>query len=35
MRLEPLYRMRFRYPESWGVAVEGDGGARGDGTGVA
>ena len=23
MRLEPLYRIRFTYPESWGVALEG------------
>jgi hypothetical protein len=23
MRLEPLYRMRFRDPEEWGVALEG------------
>jgi hypothetical protein len=23
MRLEPLYRLRFTYPESWGVALEG------------
>ena len=28
MRLEPLYRMRFIYPESWGVAVEGEGGVQ-------
>jgi hypothetical protein len=23
MRLEPLYRMRFRYPEAWAVELEG------------
>lgn len=23
MRLEPLYRLRFRYPESWAVELEG------------
>ncbi len=23
MRLEPLYRIRFTYPESWGVELEG------------
>ena len=23
MRLEPLYRIRFTYPESWGVSLEG------------
>ena len=24
MRLEPLYRLTFRYPEEWGVATGGD-----------
>ena len=24
MRLEPLYRLHFTYPEGWGVALEGD-----------
>lgn len=28
MRLEPLYRLRFRYPEEWGVDIEGDGGTQ-------
>ena len=28
MRLEPLYRARFEYPEGWGVAVEGPGGRQ-------
>jgi len=23
MRLEPLYRIRFTYPESWAVALQG------------
>jgi hypothetical protein len=23
MRLEPLYRVRFAYPESWAVGLEG------------
>jgi hypothetical protein len=23
MRLEPLYRIRFSYPEGWGVALDG------------
>jgi hypothetical protein len=23
MRLEPLYRVRFRYPESWAVGLDG------------
>src|SRR5689334_8043657 len=23
MRLEPLYRIRFTYPESWGVGLDG------------
>jgi hypothetical protein len=23
MRLEPLYRIRFTYPESWAVGLEG------------
>ncbi len=26
MRLEPLYRLRFDYPESWGVDIKGDAG---------
>jgi hypothetical protein len=26
VRLEPLYRLRFDYPESWGVTVSGEGG---------
>ncbi|MFM7719100.1 MAG: DUF3237 family protein [Actinomycetota bacterium] len=28
MRLEPLYRMRFTYPEEWGVDVVGEGGTQ-------
>ncbi len=28
MRLEPLYRLRFDYPESWGVEVKGEGGSE-------
>ncbi|MDH4159456.1 MAG: DUF3237 domain-containing protein [Actinomycetota bacterium] len=26
MRLEPMYRVRFSYPEEWGVDLSGDGG---------
>ena len=28
MRLEPLYRLRFDYPESWAIELKGDGGAE-------
>jgi hypothetical protein len=28
MRLEPLYRMRFTYPEGWAVDVTGEGGTQ-------
>ena len=28
MRLEPSYRVRFTYPEEWGVAIEGDAGSQ-------
>lgn len=28
MRLEPLYRLRFDYPESWSAEVKGDGGSE-------
>ncbi len=28
MRLEPLYRLRFDYPESWSVALKGEAGAE-------
>lgn len=28
MRLEALYRVRFTYPEEWGVALEGPGGTQ-------
>mgnify|MGYP006268365353 CR=1 FL=1 len=28
MRLEPLYRLRFTYPEEWGVEVVGEGGTQ-------
>ena len=28
MRLEPLYRMRFRYPSEWGVDLEGKDGVE-------
>ena len=28
MRLTPLYRARFSYPEEWGVAIDGPGGAQ-------
>ena len=34
MRLEPLYRVRFTYPESWSVRLDGglrDGGWMGEG----
>lgn len=29
MRVEPLYRMRFNYPESWGGVISGDKGSEG------
>ena len=28
MRLEPLYRLRFDYPESWSVELKGEGGTE-------
>ena len=28
MRLDPLYRLRFDYPESWAVEVQGEGGTE-------
>ncbi len=28
MRLRPLYRLRFDYPESWGVDLKGEGGTE-------
>jgi hypothetical protein len=30
VRLEPLYRARFSYPEGWGVSVEGPHGSEGN-----
>ena len=29
MRLEPMYRLTFRYPEEWGVDLDGDASAAG------
>jgi uncharacterized protein DUF3237 len=28
VKLQPLYRLRFRYPEEWGVEIDGPGGKQ-------